>query len=64
MNLPAVRKENSRIGIKKLLNLIKAISEKNIEVIYDQMSDELKEHGDKLRSKLKKFCKLFPLAKS
>ena len=45
---------------KKITKFNKAISEKNIEVIYDQMSDELKEHGDKLRSKLKKFVNFFP----
>lgn len=45
---------------KKITKFNKAISEKNIEVIYDQMSDELKEHGDKLRSKLEKVRKLFP----
>ena len=45
---------------KKITKFNKAISERNIEVIYDQMSDELKEHGDKLRSKLKKFVNFVP----
>lgn len=45
---------------KKITEFNKAISEKNIEVIYDQMSDELKGHGDKLRSKLKKFVNFVP----
>lgn len=50
---------DSRLN-KKISTLNTAISEKDEEIIYDLMADDLKEHGDKLRIQLKEFVNYVP----
>lgn len=50
---------DSRLN-KKISTLNTAISEKDEEIIYDLMADDLKEHGDKLRIQLKGFVNYVP----
>lgn len=50
---------DSRLN-KKISTLNTAISEKNEEIIYDLMADDLKEHGDKLKTRLKDFVNYVP----
>ena len=45
---------------KKISTLNTAISEKDEEIIYDLMADDLKEHEDKLRIQLKEFVNYVP----
>lgn len=50
---------DSRLN-KKISTLNTAISEKDEEIIYDLMADDLKEHEDKLRIQLKEFVNYVP----
>lgn len=50
---------DSRLN-KKISTLNTAISEKDEEIIYDLMADDLKEHGAKLRIQLKEFVNYVP----
>lgn len=45
---------------KKIATINKAIADKDEEIIYDLMADDLKEHGDKLRIQLKEFVNYVP----
>ena len=45
---------------KKIATINKAIADKDEEIIYDQMSDDLKKDGDKLRTQLKEFVNFVP----
>ena len=45
---------------KKISTLNRAISEKNEEIIFELMADDLREDGDKLKSKLKDFVNFVP----
>lgn len=45
---------------KKIATINKAITDKDEEIIYDQMSDDLKKDGDKLRTQLKDFVNFVP----
>ena len=45
---------------KKIATINKAIVGKDEEIIYDQMSDDLKKDGDKLRTQLKDFVNFVP----
>lgn len=45
---------------KKIATINKAITDKDEEIIYDQMSDDLKKDGDKLRTQLKEFVNFVP----
>ena len=45
---------------KKIATINKAIVGKDEEIIYDQMSDDLKKDGDKLRTQLKEFVNFVP----
>ena len=45
---------------KKIATINKAIAYKDEEIIYDLMADDLKEHGDKLKTQLKDFVNYVP----
>ena len=45
---------------KKIATINKAIADKDEEIIYDLMADDLKEHGDKLKTQLKDFVNYVP----
>lgn len=45
---------------KRIATINKAIADKDEEIIYDQMSDDLKKDGDKLRTQLKEFVNFVP----
>lgn len=45
---------------KKISTLNRAISEKNEEIIFELMADDLREGGDKLKSQLKDFVNFVP----
>lgn len=45
---------------KKIATINKAIADKDEKIIYDQMSDDLKKDGDKLRTQLKEFVNFVP----
>lgn len=45
---------------KKIATINQAIADKDEEIIYDLMADDLKEHGDKLKTQLKDFVNYVP----
>lgn len=53
------KRRDDRIN-KKISTLNRAISEKNEEIIFELMADDLKEDGDKLKSQLKDFVNFIP----
>lgn len=57
--MPRQKKLDDRLN-KKISTLNRAISEKNEEIIFELMADDLREDGDKLKSQLKDFVNFIP----
>lgn len=53
------KKRDDRLN-KKISTVNRAISEKNEEIIFELMADDLREDGDKLKSQLKDFVNFIP----
>ena len=58
-NAKTKKKLNDRRN-EKISTLNRAISEKNEEIIFELMADDLREDGDKLKSQLKNFVNFIP----
>ena len=58
-NAKTKKKLDDRLN-KKISTLNRAISEKNEEIIFELMADDLREDGDKLKSQLKDFVNFIP----
>ena len=58
-NAKTKKKLNDRRN-EKISTLNRAISEKNEEIIFELMADDLREDGDKLKSQLKDFVNFIP----
>lgn len=58
-NAKTKKKLDDRLN-KKISTLNRAISEKNEEIIFELMVDDLREDGDKLKSQLKDFVNFIP----
>lgn len=58
-NAKTKKKHADRLN-KKISTLNRAISEKNEEIIFELMADDLREDGDKLKSQLKDFVNFIP----